>query len=340
MGLSAGDERGLTLVELLVALTISLLGAGSALALYDDFTREAGHNDKRNEATEAARAALDIQARQLRNLAKRVASPVIDTLAANDLIFQTSDPARTWVRYCLDTTTAPASPERARLWTAERSVATASTSAPVTAPMRGPCPGTGWPVTNVVADYVTNQRARRSRPMFAYACTAGTSCAASPSTYDQVVGITAQLLLDTTPGYGPSELRVSSGVHLRNQNQAPAATFVATRASASRTVVLNAAGSTDYEGRTLDYYWFQTTMPATASIDCARPTVTAQTSPRTLWGAAGYIGDGITLTYTFPASAGPAETTRDIGLVVCDPGDRFDVAGIAPKAAVAVAIPT
>ena len=152
--------------------------------------------------------------------------------------------------------------------------------------------------------------------------------------------IRARLLVDTTPGYNAPELSVVSGVYLRNQNQAPAATFVSTRSSTSRTVVLNAAGSTDYEGRTMDYYWFKTTLPAAASIDCSHPTVTGSASPRTLWGATGFIGSGITLTYTFPATDGVAGATRNIGLVVCDPGDRYDVAGIPPKALIPVAIPT
>ena len=269
-----------------------------------------------------------------------MSSPVIDTLGPYDLIFQTSDPARTWVRYCLNTATAPASTERARLWTSELAVASSSASSPVTTGMRATCPGTGWSQTSVVADYVTNRRAGTDRPMFTYTCTTGTTCTSTPAGYDQVIDIGARLVLDTTPGYGPSELQVASGVYLRNQNQAPVATFVWTRASTSRTIVLNAAGSTDFEGRTLDYYWFKTTMPTTTSIDCSHPTISGSASPRTLWGAGGFIGSGITLTYTFPSTDGPAGATPNIGLVVCDPGDRYDTAGIPPKTAIAVAIPT
>lgn len=330
----------MTLVELLTGLAISLAVLGGALTTFDGFNRNQRQNDARNETTEVARDALDVQARQLRNLAKRVASPVIDTLGPYDLIFQTSDPARTWVRYCLNTTTPPASTERARLWTSELAVASSATASPVTAAMRASCPGAGWTETRVVADYVTNQRAGNDRPMFAYTCTTDTACTASAASYDQVVEIGAQLYVDTTPGYSAPELRVISGVYLRNQNQAPVAAFVSTRSSTSRTVVLNAAASTDYEGRTLDYYWFKTALPATANIDCSHPTVTGTSSPRTLWGAAGFIGSGITLTHTFPATDGVAGATRNIGLVACDPGDRYDVAGIPPKDLVAVAIPT
>jgi len=168
----------------------------------------------------------------------------------------------------------------------------------------------------------------------------GSACTASQSAYDQIVQLDAQTYVDTTPGASARELRVSSSVYLRNQNQAPVASFVSTPSSTSRTVVLNGAGSSDFEGRTLNYYWFKTTMPAAASIDCGHPTVTGSATPRTLWGSAGFLGEGITLNHTFPASDGAANTNIAMGLVVCDPGDRYGLAGISPAAAITVSIPT
>lgn len=334
------DERGMTLVELAVGMAISLMVLAGTLTTFDGFNRESRDNDNRNDTIEVARTTLDTEARQLRNLAKRVASPVIDTLGPYDVIFQTSDPAKTWVRYCLNTTTAPASTDRGRLWTAELAVASASTASPVSTAMRTGCPGTGWSRTSVVGDYLTNVRGAANRPLFTYTCMTGTTCTSTASTYDQVVGIGAQLFVDTTPSTGQPELKVASGVYLRNQNQAPVANFVWARASGSRTITLNAAGTTDYEGRTLDFYWFKQNMPATSAVDCSQPTVTGTTYPRTLWGAAGYIGEGITMTHTFPDSDGLAGVNRNIGLVVCDPGDRFDTVGVPPKAVVTVPIPT
>jgi type II secretory pathway pseudopilin PulG len=330
----------MTLVELIFGMLISSLVLVATLTTFNNFYATAHENDARNDAAELARIALDVQARQLRNLAKRVSSPVIDTLAPYDLIFQTSDPDRTWVRYCLDTTASPASVDRARLWTGELVVASASIASPVTAAMRSGCPGTGWTRTRVVTDYVTNKRGARDRPVLQYTCISGTTCAPSITSYDQVVGITAQLIVDTTPGSGPAEVRVLSSVFLRNQNQPPVANLVWTRASSSRTIVLNAAGSSDYEGRTLDYYWFEQSLPAVSNIDCAHPTATGPGVPRTLWGVAGFLGEGVTLTRTYPSGDGPAGTSKAIGLVVCDPGDRYDTVGFAPGAAVTVEIPT
>jgi type II secretory pathway pseudopilin PulG len=330
-------EQGVTLVELVVAMAISFVLLGATLTTFNQFNQNIHDNDTRNDSAELARRSLDVQARQLRNLAKRVSSPVIDTIGPYDLIFQTADPSRTWVRYCLDTSTAPASTARGRLWTGELAVPSAAAGTPVTAQMRAACPGSGWTTTRVVADYVSNRRNGLDRPLFSYTCTSGTTCTSSAATYDQVVNISAQTLIDTTPGVAPAELRVASGVYLRNQNQPPVAGFVASP-SATRTVELNAANSSDFEGRTLDYYWFKDTMPAAARIDCSQPTITGNLAPKTLWGSAGFIGVGVVLAYTFPLADGLL--TRNIGLVVCDPGDRYDSVGIPPEATVAVQIPT
>ena len=333
------DERGFSLVELLVVMMLSTALLGATLLTVDNMLRGEHQNDQRMDSVEQARNALDVQARQLRNLAKRVSSPVIDTVSSYDLIFQTSDPSRTWVRYCLDTTNSPASTSRARLWTGELSVASAATVTPVTAGMRGACPGTGWSTTRVVADYVTNVRSGQDRPLFSYGCSIGTTCISQASTYDQVVDITAQTYVDTTPGKLPSEVRVATGVYLRNQNQAPVASAANPVTTGPRTVVLNGSGSSDFEGRTLNYYWFKGTLPSTADIDCAHPIVTGTGALRTLWGAGTFLGEGITLSHTFPLSDGATNTVVPFGLVVCDPGDRYGTFGFSPQPAFNVKIP-
>jgi type II secretory pathway pseudopilin PulG len=324
------DERGVTLVELLVVIALSIGVLTVTLTTFDTFIGADHDNNARNDTAELARNALDRQARQLRNLAKRIVGPVIDTVGPYDLIFQTNDPNRTWMRYCLSTAS-PASATRARLWMASLAVPSATSPAPVTAGMRSACPGTGWTTTGMVVDYVTNRRDGLDRPLFTYTCSSGTTCTSDPSTYDEVVALTAQTIVDTTTNADPPELSVASSVYLRNQNQAPVASFQATPSSASRTVTLNASGSTDFEGRTLAYYWFKQQMPATASIDCAHPDPVdpGPGLPDTLWGAATvYIGAGITLSHTFPLTDGIAGSSRTIGLVVCDPGDRYPAAGV------------
>lgn len=345
------DEHGFTLIELLVGMTISLVLLSAALLTFNQFYQQEHDNNARLDAAEVARNALDTQARQLRNLAKRLNNQqVIDSIdvPSDSLVFQTSDPSRTWVRYCLDTSTAPASPGRGRLWTAVLDPANPATlnQTTVTAPMRTGCPGTGWTKTQVVGDHITNRRVAPVRPLFGYTCVDGTSaCIGSPATYDQIVNISSQTLVDTKPNAGAAELSVTTRVHLRNQNQVPVARITPTQTSTSRTVLLNASGSTDPEGRTMNYYWFKktqtagTVMPAVANINCASPAPTGSPGSQTLWGGT-YLGEGVTLTHTFAPSDGATNAAANIGVVVCDPGDRFGTRGILLTDPFTVAIPS
>jgi len=330
------DESGFTLIELLLVMTIAIIILGTTLTTFNQAYQAQHDNDQRNDSAERAREALDVQARQLRNLAKRVNNArVIDTLSADNLIFQTSDPQKTWVRYCLDTS-APGSPSNGRIWMGQLAGLNPAVPPTLSASMKGACPGTGWTQTRVVAQHVTNRRAGLVRPLFTYTCTDATAaCTASTATYDQVVSIAAQTLIDTRPNRGALELRVATAVHLRNQNQAPVALFTATP-SGSRTVVLNASGTTDFENRTLSYYWFKKTLPTEASINCTKPPKTAGTA----WDAT-FIGSGVTFTHKFPIEDGAAGTNVNVALVACDPGDRYGTAGIVipPRSTIAVAIP-
>ncbi len=202
--MSLRDEHGFTLPEMLLVLIISLIVLGATLSVFDRSYRTAHSSDARFDTVEVARNGLDVQARQLRNLAKRLNNtPVIDTVANYDLIFQTSEPARTWMRYCLDTTTAPASTQRGRLWSSALALPPASTAYAVTAGMRGACPGTGWTKSEVVADWVTNRADGRERPVFAYRCTDGTSACPCRS-------VLARLAISAPPG-----CRVRSTPHNR-----------------------------------------------------------------------------------------------------------------------------
>jgi len=328
--MSLRDEQGMTLIELLLVMALSLVILSATLVTFTTLVKNTHDNDARIDAAETARTALDRQARQLRNLAKRVNAPVIDRIGDDDFIFQTAAPERTWVRYCLDTTSAPASPERGRLWEAS------SASSTLTSAMGGPCPGTGWAASTAVADFVTNMRTAPGRPIFSYTCTgAATACTASPGTYDQIVNVGAELMIDTRRSSGAPELKVATGVYLRNQNQRPEASFVGPRVG-TRTILLNASGSSDFEGRTLTYYWFKDTMPT--SISCDQPVITTVGGDKMLWGGK-TIGQGITLQHTFQLADGSPGTNRSIGLVACDPGDRHGTAGILPGPAIQIPIP-
>ena len=316
-------QAGFTLVEIMIVMSISVVLLTATLATMTGFISGEQRSEQLNEVTENARRALDAHARQLRNLAKRLNNAaVIDTVGPDDFIFQTSDPQRTWVRYCLQTSGTGAAPTRGRLWE------TASPGATVTDAMRGSathaCPGTGWTTQRLAGDDVVNRINGRDEGVFKYSCINGvTDCTTNAATFDQIVSVNSQLFVDTTPNKRPDELRVATRVYLRNQNQAPVARFdSASNTNTQRSVLFNASRTTDYEGRTLDYYWFKGARPADANIRCDEP-LPSGTTVQTLWGAT-LIGAGITLNYKFPDTD---SSPQQISLVACDPGDRYGVDG-------------
>lgn len=311
------DESGMTLIELMVVMLIGTILLSATLVTFENFVRNQNENDTRNDSVELARRALDLEAKQLRNLAQRLNQPVIDTVQPDQFIFQTSDPTRTWVRYCMDT----GEPSRGSVWQQTQTVAIGTPGAGVTAAMRGGCPSTSssWTRTENVATDVVNRVGGRNAPMFTYRCAGGgTVCTSNPAAFDQIIGVNAELFIDTTPTARPEADRVVSGVYLRNQNQAPVATFSSTVITTDpRTVLFNGSNSSDYEQRSLSYFWFEGTMPN--AIDCPNPGLPGATE---LWGGRRIGGPGVTLQHTFPAASGPSGANRTIGLVVCDPGDR------------------
>lgn len=305
-----GGERGFVLTEVLLVMVIGTLLLGATLLTFQRFVTNSNQNDVRNDTIEIARTGLDLQAKQLRNLAQRTTDPVIVTpVGADELIFQTSDPTRTWVRYCMDSS----DPTNGRVFQQNKALPVGSTSSPVTADMRSGCPGSGWTTTRLVAENVVNRIDGLDRPMFAYQCAGGGSACLAPANSDQIIGIGSTLYIDTKPANGPGAERVTSGVYLRNQNQAPVARFTATSVSgASRTLLLNASGSSDYEQRTLSYFWFEGSMPT--AIDCRQPGTSSSPPP---WGG-NFISRSLTVQHQFGGTA----TSATIGLVVCDPGHR------------------
>jgi prepilin-type N-terminal cleavage/methylation domain-containing protein len=310
------DERGFTLIELLLVMSLALLILGATLTSFTYYYRGQKTNQVLNDAAQEARNSMDLAARQLRNLANQDPSQQTTTIARAlpfDLVFQTSDPSRKWVRYCLDTAgTAgePSSPDRGMLWESET-----TTGAPPTPGMMGSCPGSDWASRRIVADHVTNRLGGVDRSVFTYSCAldAPAGCPASAVDYTRIRNISAQMYVDTTPNKGPKELRVVSSIFLRNQNEAPVADFN-TAAAGSRTVILNGSASTDPEGRTLAYDWFlgNGTITLTPEEACAQE-IKQKANGTTLI----YLGQGTTYRYSVPTGVA---SPMNIQLVVRDPG--------------------
>jgi hypothetical protein len=273
-----------------------------------------------------ARNSMDLASRQLRNLANQDPSQQTTTIARAlpfDLVFQTSDPSRKWVRYCLDTSNtglAGSSASRGQLWEMETATASAPTAAmmascPGSVATTSPAPAGTWVSKRMVADQVTNRQGGVDRGVFTYSCgsSAPTSCPASSADYTRIRNISSQLWVDVNPGKAPSELRVASSIFLRNQNDAPVAEFSAT-SGGTRAVILNGSASTDPEGRTLAYDWFlgNGTITLTPEEACA-PEIKQKANGSTLI----YLGQGTTYRYAVPTGVA---SPMNIQLVVRDPG--------------------
>ena len=293
------DEGGFSLVELMIVSSLFLIVLGATLTVAGSFERVNANGQRRDAQVDRARRGMERGMRQLRNLARRIDTPVINRATSADFIFQTSDPERTWMRYCLQTQ----SDGKVWLWALSSPTA-------VSAGMSGPCPGTGWAIRDVVAENVANQTPTRDFPLFQYRCVASapTTCPAPSSATDllRVNSVTMDLWIDDDYALKPPASRMTSAVFLRNQNEAPIASFTS-RPLASRQVILNASSSSDPEGRTLRYMWFRAPAPA---FTCDEgPPVSAL-----LWQA-------VTMTYTFEAGEGAAGAPKTFELVVCDPGN-------------------
>jgi prepilin-type N-terminal cleavage/methylation domain-containing protein len=293
------DERGFTLTEVLVVMLIFSLVLGATLSATGAFQKNVKDNENLQTQAETARNGLDRMNGQLRNLAKRIDVPVINRATSDDFIFQTSDPTKTWVRWCVQ----PTSPSKpGKLWFSETPNASA-----VTTGMTGACPGTGWTKKTLITDAIAN--AAGARRVFTYACLPdnGTNCPVDDTQFPKIKSVNTQLYIDTDLLKKPKELLVTSTVFLRNQNEAPTADFSFQTSGVTRRVILNGAASTDPEQRTLRYFWYR---------GSTAPTFTCDNAPAR---TDGHL-EGLTTYYDFA----PTETigaSVPFTLVVCDPGD-------------------
>lgn len=302
-------EEGLTLIELLMASTVMLIVLGATLTVFDALQDDHVRVQQHNEAQDEARRGTDRLARDLRNLASptvlndvTAAQPnAVDVAEPYDFVFKAvaeTKPAGSAnaanvrrVRYCLDAR----DPGRGRVWMQFQTWLTAS-APPV--PSRTACPGTGWTGESVVASSLVNRIGGADRPVFSYNTTA----------VREITRVRTRLIVDPTPGAGPVESRLSTGVLLRNQNQFPVASMVVTRTGTAGSVLLNGFASSDPEGQPLRYWWYAD--PPTPLPDC-------RATPR----PASCLGEGGTLTATL--TPGQPHTVH---LLVEDPAGLRDTA--------------
>jgi type II secretory pathway pseudopilin PulG len=271
-------EDGFTLIEVLLTSVLMIVVLGATLTTLNSFESSVKANDQLNDAQDETRAALDLMARDMRNLASPTPGlpNAIDVNEDWEVVFQSEGKAKpagslngqntTRVRYCLDKPTT----------TLYRQIQTWTTADPPAIPGDGSCPGSGWTKSEALATHVVNG----DRPIFTYNATAPT----------QITEVSAQLFVDVNPDRDPTEVNLQTAVFLRNQNRAPTAEFE-WAPMPDTNIFLNASASVDPEEKSLTFEWFDVTANKSA-------------------------GEGIVLTYKAPAP-GPREmrlTVRDATL--------------------------
>jgi prepilin-type N-terminal cleavage/methylation domain-containing protein len=272
-----GDERGLTLVELLVAMLVSLIVLGATFTVFEAMVRQDITVQRQTELETLARQGSDRLARQLRNLASP--ADIVTNIAAStqpksvdrdlpsDLIFKDVSDTRPAgslnsanvrrIRYCLQNsglvpgTSFSASPTRGVLWAQYQ---TWTTAAPPPVPADTSCPGSGWTTRRIVADHLVNDAAT---PVFRYSGDIGVITGVTDADREQIARVQTTLLVDGDTTRVPKAAALITGVVLRNQNRAPVAAFNYSLLNpVTCAVQLNGSASEDPESKPLEYEWY------------------------------------------------------------------------------------
>jgi prepilin-type N-terminal cleavage/methylation domain-containing protein len=228
-----GDERGFTLVELLVAMTIGMIVSFAVLGVFDGFNRGVASNSRLTDAQDSARREVSQMVAVLRVAgapASKTAAQVsmIVSAAANDVVFRstswpgensTGTAAGTYhtQRLCLDTATKT-------VWFDAIRAGAAGTTAPGSA-----CPSTaaGWTHTAMARDVVNTT----ADPLF--------RIGAAPI---RSIGLSLRLEGGTTASSRPLELDSGGTVRGGVASQITAADISACNDDARPLLSLNLAG--------------------------------------------------------------------------------------------------
>jgi type II secretory pathway pseudopilin PulG len=267
--ISVRDETGVTLVELLVAMAISTIVMGALVGILTVVLNDNRYANFRSDAQADAQALIDRMSRDLRSAASTSAgtSGLLEKAGSYDVVFETvngnggtapsGDPAdQIRVRYCLGSNNT--------LWRQTQTLQTPTDTIPDTStcPSTSSATGTTWGTKYAELSDVTNEiGGDTTRPVFTY----GPSGWADIS---QIKSVQIHLFVDRNPTHLPGPIDVTSGVYLRNELAPPTASFAALKTAEQQgtDIYLNGSTSTDPNGQTLSYQWYQgVTCPSSTS---------------------------------------------------------------------------
>lgn len=261
------DQRGFTLVELLVAMALSLVVMSAVVTILTVFLNDTKYDGLRDQAQDDSRTMVDQLSHDLRS----AASPKPNNTGllqagstTTNIFFQSVIPGGTsstdnpydqrWVRYCLDS--------NETVWRQTQSISVSAKTPDVSA-----CPSTssgngGWAQVNgspccKMATDVTNDIGGDSRDLFDYLDSSGASTTTPADAHEVEVNVYTDLNPGQLPGPSP---QLQTGIYLRNDVVAPTASGGITDTPNSNKsqadILLNGSSSTDPQGQTLSYQWY------------------------------------------------------------------------------------
>jgi prepilin-type N-terminal cleavage/methylation domain-containing protein len=292
-------DGGFSLIELLVAIALSLVILGAVVSFFTAYNRQSTATNQRSAAQDKARLAIDRVVRQLRNIASPLSTPkLLERATPYDIVFQTigaPSGANTAgverVRYCIPPdpngtpsaeelygetqtwSTGPGSPA-ADPWSSDPTVTIACPDVPVGTTQT--CPGgSGTCTAAIVADGIVNRYQGSSRPAFTFVTgtppNASSSTTPSIGTLAQISSVQIDLFVNPTPSLPAAQTELKSSAFVRNQQLAPVASFTY-NAIGSGTVVLDGGTSYSPDGDDLSFQWACTSpspCPASATLAAA-----------------------------------------------------------------------
>jgi Tfp pilus assembly protein PilV len=279
---NVGREGGFTLVEVLIAATLSLVVLGGTLAIMDTFNHQYLASNQRNDAQDKARLGIDRIVRQLRNIASPITTPkLLERATPYDIVFQTvgtpsgsNTTGDQRVRYCVPSDTASGSASQEVLISETQ---TWTTAAPPASPWSSdpsvtiPCPDSPLPSgvsgSTVLVPNVTNRYQGTDRAaLFSF-----NNSSTAPSDLTTVTSVQLNLFVNPTPTAtnAKTETELQSAAFLRNEVRKPVAKFTPTSMS-GHGILLNAGISYSPDGYDLSYSW------SCVSVGCPNATALSQ----------------------------------------------------------------